>query len=95
VTQNKTVQTDVSVDEFVASIAHPTRRQEAAVLVDLFSNVTGYAQKCGATVSLDLVNIIIAMPQAAMEIFWQRDFHRANPICRFILCQDMVIFPAF
>ena len=45
VTQNKTVKTDASVDEFIASIAHPTRRQDAAVLVDLFSKVTGYAPK--------------------------------------------------
>ena len=44
-TQNKTVQTNASVDEFIASIAHPTRRQDAAVLVDLFSNTTGYAPK--------------------------------------------------
>ena len=44
-TQNKTVQTHVSVDEFIASIAHPTRRQDAAVLVDLFSKVTGFAPK--------------------------------------------------
>ena len=44
-TQNKTVQTDASVDEFIASIAHPTRRQDAAVLIDLFSKVTGYAPK--------------------------------------------------
>ncbi len=44
-TQNKTVQTDASVDEFIASIAHPTRRQDAAVLVDLFSNVTEFAPK--------------------------------------------------
>jgi len=45
VTQNKTVQTDASVDEFIASISHPTRRQDAAVLVDLFSKTTGYAPK--------------------------------------------------
>ena len=44
-TQNKTVQTNASVDEFIASIIHPTRRQDAAVLVDLFSKVTGYAPK--------------------------------------------------
>ena len=42
-TQNKTVQTDASVDEFIASITHPTRRQDAAVLVDLFTKTTGYA----------------------------------------------------
>ena len=44
-TQNKTVQTNASVDEFIASITHPTRRQDAAVLVDLFSNVTEFAPK--------------------------------------------------
>ena len=44
-TQNKTVQTDASVDEFIASIAHPTRRQDAAVLVDLFSKVTGFSSR--------------------------------------------------
>ena len=44
-TQNKTVKTHASVDEFIASIAHPTLRQDAAVLVDLFSKVTGYAPK--------------------------------------------------
>ena len=45
VTQNKTVQTDASVDEFIASIAHPTRHQDAAVLVDLFSKTTGFSPK--------------------------------------------------
>ena len=44
-TQNKTVQTDASVDEFIASIAHPARQQDAAVLVDLFSKVTGFIPK--------------------------------------------------
>ena len=44
-TQNKTVQTNASVDEFIASITHPTQRQDAAVLVDLFSNVTEFAPK--------------------------------------------------
>ena len=44
-TQNKTVQTDVSFDEFIASIARPTRRQDAAVLVDLFSKTTGFSAK--------------------------------------------------
>ena len=44
-TQNKTVQTDASVDEFIASIANSRRHQDAAVLVDLFSKVTGYAPK--------------------------------------------------
>ena len=44
-TQNKIVQTNASVDEFIASIIHPTRRQDAAVLVDLFSKVTGFSAK--------------------------------------------------
>ena len=44
-TQNKTVQTDAFVDEFTASIAHIKRRQDALVLVDIFSRVTGYAPK--------------------------------------------------
>ena len=44
-TQNKTALTDASVGEFIASIAHPTRRQDAAVLVDLFSNITEFAPK--------------------------------------------------
>ena len=94
-TQNKTVQTDASVDEFIASITHPTRRQDAAVLVDLFSKTTVYAPKMWGDTSWDLVNIIIAMPQAAKVIFWQRGFHRANPICRFTSCQAMGTFPIF
>ena len=44
-TQNKTVQTDAPVDEFIASIAHSTRHQDAAVLVDLFSKTTGFSPK--------------------------------------------------
>ena len=44
-TQNKTVQTDASVDEFIASIANSRRHQDAAVLVDLFSKTTGFSPK--------------------------------------------------
>ena len=44
-TQNKTVQTDASVDEFIAAIAHSRRHQDAAVLVDLFSKTTGFSPK--------------------------------------------------
>ena len=42
-TQNKTVQTNASVEGFIASIAHPTRQQDAGVLVDLFTKTTGFA----------------------------------------------------
>ena len=44
-TQNKTVQTDASVDEFIAAIAHSRRHQDAAVLVDLFSKTTRLSPK--------------------------------------------------
>ncbi|NDH22108.1 MAG: DUF1801 domain-containing protein [Rhodobacteraceae bacterium] len=45
VMQNKTVQTDASVDEFIASIANSRRHQDAAVLVDLFSKTTRFSPK--------------------------------------------------
>lgn len=44
-TQNKTVQTDASVDDFIASIEHPTRRKDALVLVELFSKTTRFSPK--------------------------------------------------
>ena len=44
-TQNKTVQTNASVEGFIASIAHPKRQQDAGVLVDLFAKSTGFAPK--------------------------------------------------
>ena len=44
-TQNKTVQTGASVDDFIASIEHPTRRQDALALVDLFSKTTEFSTK--------------------------------------------------
>lgn len=44
-TQNKTVQTGASVDDFIASIEHPTRRQDALALVDLFSKTTEFSPK--------------------------------------------------
>ena len=44
-TQNKTVQTGASVDDFIASIEHPTRRQDALALVDLFSKTTEFCPK--------------------------------------------------
>lgn len=44
-TQNKTVQTGASVDDFIASIEHPTRQQDALALVDLFSKTTEFSPK--------------------------------------------------
>ena len=44
-TQNKTVQTGASVDDFIASIEHPTRRQDGLALVDLFSKTTEFSPK--------------------------------------------------
>ena len=85
VTQNKTVQIDASVDEFVASITHPTRRRDAAVLVDLFSMLLGMLQKCGAIASWDMVNIIIAMPQAAKVILATGFFTRKSNLSIYIM----------
>jgi hypothetical protein len=45
VRQNKTVQTNASVEGFIASIAHPKRQQDAEGLVDLFTKTTGFAPK--------------------------------------------------
>ena len=41
--QNKTVQTNASVDDFIASIEHPTRRKDVLILVELFSKTTGFS----------------------------------------------------
>lgn len=38
----KTLPTDVSPRDFVAAVAHPQRRADAAQLLDLFARVTGY-----------------------------------------------------
>ena len=40
--ENKTKATDVSVDAFIASVEHPTRRADAVILNDLFKKVTGW-----------------------------------------------------
>jgi hypothetical protein len=40
-TENKTAPTDVSVDEFLASVEHPVRRQDAETVLELMRNVTG------------------------------------------------------
>ena len=94
-TQNKTALTDASVDEFIASIAHPTRRQDAAVLVDLFSNVTEFAPKMWGDSILGFGQYHYRYATGCEGVFWQRGFHRVNRTCRFTLCLDMVIFLTF
>lgn len=37
-----TKETEVSVDEFIAAVEHPTRRADAVILNDLFKQVTGW-----------------------------------------------------
>ena len=43
--QNKTVATDIDPKEFILQVEHPTRRADALVLLDLFSEQTGYTPK--------------------------------------------------
>jgi hypothetical protein len=45
VTENKTQITDVDPRAFVASVEHPTRRADAAVLLDMMIRVTGCEPK--------------------------------------------------
>jgi len=40
--QNKTQVTDQNVDDFIAAVAHPTRRSDARQLNDLFCTITGW-----------------------------------------------------
>ncbi len=40
--QNKTQPTDQPVADFIASIAHPTRARDAAELVGIFTDATGF-----------------------------------------------------
>ena len=42
---NKTQITDVSVDDFIACIDHPTRAADAKILVQLFATITGQSAK--------------------------------------------------
>lgn len=44
-TENKTQITDQSVQDFLASIDHPTRRADAIALDGLFRRITGFAPK--------------------------------------------------
>ena len=43
--ENKTKPTDVSPAEFIASVEHDRRREDAEVLLKWFEDVTGYAPK--------------------------------------------------
>lgn len=40
-TENKTVPTTVSVEDFIEAIEHPVRKKDAQALLELFSEVTG------------------------------------------------------
>ena len=82
-TQNKTVQTNASVEGFIASIAHPTRQQDAGCWLTFLQKPLDLPPKCGGTALLGLVSIIIGMPQVAKVTFWRLGFRRANQICRF------------
>ncbi|WP_144672367.1 DUF1801 domain-containing protein [Arthrobacter sp. U41] len=50
-TENKTVATGASVDEFLAAVEHPVRREDGLRLLDLMSGITGQpAQMWGPTI---------------------------------------------
>jgi hypothetical protein len=50
-TQNKTVATGASVDEFLAAVEHPVRREDGIRLLDLMSGITGEpAEMWGPTI---------------------------------------------
>ena len=95
VTQNKTVQTDASVDDFIASIEHPTRRKDALLLVELFSKTTGFSPKMWGDSIVGFGQYHYRYATGREGDFWQRGFHRVNPICRFTSCQAMVTLPIF
>ena len=40
--ENKTQPTEIDPKEFISSVEHPTRRADGLVLLDLFSEVTGF-----------------------------------------------------
>lgn len=40
--ENKTKPTEVSVDEFIADVPHPTRQADARILDAMFRRITGY-----------------------------------------------------
>ena len=93
VTQNKTALTDASVDEFIASIAHPTRRQDAAVLVDLFSNVTEFAPKMWGDSIVGFGQYHYRYATGREGDFLATGFSpRKSNFCRFTSCQAMVTF---
>ena len=43
--ENKTKPTDVSPSEFIASVDHDRRRQDAEILLELFEKVSGHSPK--------------------------------------------------
>lgn len=47
----KTKETDASVIEFIESVDHPKKREDAFRLLDIFTEVTGYdAKMCGPSI---------------------------------------------
>ena len=43
--ENKTKETDVSVEDFLQQVEHPTRRADGLVLNEIFKEVTGFTPK--------------------------------------------------
>ena len=43
--ENKTKETDESVQDFLRAVDHPTRRQDALELAEIFTEVTGWTAK--------------------------------------------------
>lgn len=43
--ENKTKPTQVSVDDFIAAVSHPTRRADAETLDAMFRRITGWAPR--------------------------------------------------
>ncbi len=43
--ENKTVGTDASVEDFLRQIEHPTRREDGLILDDMFRRITGWTPK--------------------------------------------------
>lgn len=43
--QNKTVENEVDVDAFIASVAHDGRREDSKTLLEMFTRITGHSPK--------------------------------------------------
>ena len=61
--QAKTKETDNSVIEFIESVDHPKKREDAYTLLDILLKRQVMKPKCGDRALLDLVRIIINMLQ--------------------------------